>query len=84
MCPLIPVTRTWKVLRRPTKFSTLAVVGHEPHLSRLLSFILTGRSQCLFDIKKGGFAILEFEDEFDICKARLKCLVQPQLSKKMK
>lgn len=37
----------------------VAVVGHEPHLSRLGSFLLTGRPEPVFELKKAGAALLE-------------------------
>jgi phosphohistidine phosphatase len=58
-------------------------VGHEPHLSRLLSFILTGDIQTNFHIKKGGFAIVEFDGGLTTQHARLKCLLQPSQIKKI-
>lgn len=40
----------------------LGVVGHEPHLSSLLSWLLTGEaSGSAFELKKGGVAQLEGE-----------------------
>lgn len=38
---------------------TVAVVGHEPHLSRLGAFLLTGRPEPVFELKKAGAAVLE-------------------------
>ena len=41
--------------------ATVAVVGHEPDLSSLASWFLTGRAQPLMALKKGGACLLEFE-----------------------
>ena len=73
-----------KKMKAVAQDECVAVVGHEPHLSRLLSFILTGADQTDFDIKKGGFAIVEFYDQFKITQARLMCLVQPSRLKQLK
>lgn len=39
----------------------LAVVGHEPHLSRLVTWLLTGRRESRLRLRKGGACLLEFE-----------------------
>lgn len=68
--PLVtgPTTPTPLLARAPTgallerlKGEQLALVGHEPHLSRLLAWLTTGRvdQDGAFDFKKGGVALLE-------------------------
>lgn len=54
----------------------IAIVGHEPHLSHFLSFILTGGGDSHFSISKGGMALVE--------QGRLTCLLQPSQLKKIK
>jgi len=39
------------------------VVGHMPHLGRLLGYLLTGRSGSIIEMKKGALARIEFEGE---------------------
>ena len=39
---------------------TVAVVGHEPHLSTLAGYLLTGSSRSFIDLKKGGACLVEF------------------------
>ena len=39
----------------------IAVVGHEPHLSSLITWLLTGHEQSRVLLKKGGACLLEFE-----------------------
>jgi phosphohistidine phosphatase len=41
----------------------IAVVGHEPSLSLILSFLLTGSERRLFAFRKGGACLLQFSDE---------------------
>ncbi|HYG61278.1 MAG TPA: histidine phosphatase family protein [Thermoanaerobaculia bacterium] len=48
---------------RQQKGGTLAVVGHEPSLSLLLSWLLTGTEKRLFSFRKGGACLLEFSGE---------------------
>jgi phosphohistidine phosphatase len=40
----------------------VALVGHEPHLSQLVGYLLTGRSDSIVDLKKGGACLLELVD----------------------
>jgi len=56
-------------LKRQKKNSVM-IVGHEPFLSEFIGFCVTGRSQSLVDLKKGGLTILDqipgFKNEFVI------------------
>jgi phosphohistidine phosphatase len=50
-------------LRSPSSrraFETVALVGHEPHLSRLEAWLLAARERPLAGFKKGGAALVEF------------------------
>ena len=40
---------------------TVAVVGHEPHLSGLVTWLMTGSSESRIALKKGGACLLEFD-----------------------
>jgi phosphohistidine phosphatase len=42
---------------------TLAVVGHEPSISLILSWLLTGTERRLFSFRKGGACLIEFPGE---------------------
>ena len=42
------------------RLGRVLVVGHMPHLGRLLGYLLTGRSDTLIEIKKGALARIEF------------------------
>lgn len=46
-------------LRRRRRHRTVAVVGHEPHLSRLIAHLLVGRSSGFVALKKGGAVLLD-------------------------
>jgi phosphohistidine phosphatase len=41
---------------------TIAIVGHEPHLSTLIGFLLTGKRASFVILKKSGVALLDFND----------------------
>lgn len=48
---------------RKQKGETIAAVGHEPSLSLILAWLLTGTERRLFSFRKGGACLLEFADE---------------------
>ena len=58
----------------------IAAVGHEPHLSGLVSWLLTGRAApSLVELRKGAACLLRFEDEVpQKGKACLEWLLQPR------
>ncbi len=48
---------------RKQKVETLAVVGHEPSISLILSWLLTGSERRIFSFRKGGACLIEFAGE---------------------
>jgi len=51
--------------------STIAVVGHEPHLGMFVSWLLTGLQNSFFELKKGGACLLELDESMRPGRARL-------------
>ncbi|MFL5385916.1 MAG: phosphohistidine phosphatase SixA [Longimicrobiaceae bacterium] len=49
-------------LRTQEADTTVAVVGHNPHLGFLVGWLLTGRHENFVELKKGAAAMLHFED----------------------
>jgi phosphohistidine phosphatase len=49
-------------LRAHDPDATVAVVGHEPGLSFLVGWLLTGRHETFVELKKGAAVLLEFDD----------------------
>ena len=41
--------------------TTVAIVGHEPHLSGLVTWLMTSRRESRVELKKGGACLLRFE-----------------------
>jgi phosphohistidine phosphatase len=62
---------------RKQKAETLAVVGHEPSLSLILSWLLTGTERRIFAFRKGGACLLEFPDEVGAGTATLLWALTP-------
>ena len=61
----------------------ILLVGHEPYLSRLISFLTTGGVDLMMDFKKGGLCKLEVEKfSYDRC-ATLAWLLTPKQMKMM-
>jgi phosphohistidine phosphatase len=65
------------------KHSNIVLVGHEPHLSGLISFLLTGSKEPInINFKKGGLALLTVENLYSAGGATLEWILAPsQLSK---
>jgi phosphohistidine phosphatase len=42
--------------------TTIAAVGHDPHVGFLVGWLLTGRHENFVEMKKGGAVMLHFED----------------------
>lgn len=61
----------------------VALIGHEPDLGKLASFLLTGSSSGFVEFKKGGIACIEVEDFQSTLQARLQWLLTPKQMKLM-
>lgn len=57
--------------------AALALTGHEPHVSALLAFLLTGKTAVLAVYKKGGVALLEGEKPLRAGNFLLRWLLEP-------
>ena len=62
---LVPDADPKEILREIGKrgFSRAMVVGHMPHLGRLLGYLLTGRPDTSIDIKKAALARIQFDGD---------------------
>jgi phosphohistidine phosphatase len=56
---------------------TVAVVGHEPSISLIASWLLTGTEKRLFSFRKGGAILLEFPGEVGAGTASLLWALTP-------
>lgn len=66
---------TW--LRSQKATGTVALVGHEPHLSGALCYFLTGRREAFHEFKKGGAALVQLADPPTAGVARLVWAMEP-------
>ena len=56
---------------RKQKAEVVAAVGHEPSISLILSWLLTGNERRIFAFRKGGAALLELPEEIGAGTATL-------------
>jgi phosphohistidine phosphatase len=76
----LPAFLRW--LRERRQHEVVAAIGHEPHLSHLVSWLLAGRFTSFIELKKGAACLLELSDVPTPAEARLLWLHQPgQLSR---
>lgn len=66
-------------LTQGDKEQTLALVGHEPHLSRFVAWLLTGQPRNFIKFKKAGVALIETENTLTRGSGELRWLVAPKL-----
>ncbi len=64
-------------LRQHQKKECVAVVGHEPSLSLILSWLLTGNERRIFAFRKGGACLLDFPAEIGAGTATLLWALTP-------
>jgi phosphohistidine phosphatase len=57
--------------------TNIAIVGHEPHLSKLASWLMFGKKDSHLELKKGGACMLAFDDAAAPGAATLEWLLQP-------
>jgi len=62
---------------RKQKADTVAVVGHEPSLSLIASWLLTGTERRIIALRKGGAGLLDFPGEVGAGTAILLWVVTP-------
>jgi phosphohistidine phosphatase len=63
--------------RRAATASVVAVVGHEPHLGELVTWLMSGLSESRVEMKKGGACLLEFDGQPGAGLAVLQWLMTP-------
>jgi phosphohistidine phosphatase len=64
-------------LKKQPEDDVVAIVGHEPHLSETVSYLLTGRSDNLVAVSKGGAIMLEFAARPKAGAATLRWALEP-------
>ncbi|HSS47467.1 MAG TPA: histidine phosphatase family protein [Thermoanaerobaculia bacterium] len=62
---------------RKQKAGTIAAVGHEPSISLITSWLLTGTERRIFSFRKGGACLIEFTGEVGAGTATLLWALAP-------
>src|SRR5207248_604105 len=77
--PGVPPVETVGALRAFARHEHVAIVGHEPSLSGVVAFLLTGSPDGLrLVLKKGGLVALEVRDPGRGRGATLRCMLTPR------
>jgi phosphohistidine phosphatase len=63
LVPDVPLKRFLSWLERKASVDVVAVVGHEPHLGELVTWLMSGLPESRVEMKKGGAALLEFHGQ---------------------
>src|SRR5919197_152341 len=66
---------SWLRRQQRARVQLATVVGHEPHLSRLVGHLLTGGDSGFIDLKKGGACLLDLRDGAKAGGAELRWLL---------
>jgi phosphohistidine phosphatase SixA len=66
-----------RVAARPGRRADLAVVGHEPGLGALVTWLVSGLSRSFLDLGKGGACLVELSGRIAPGEARLAWLLRP-------
>lgn len=65
------------------ELDTVGLVGHEPHLSTLVGYLLTGKPASFLDLKKGGACLLELTEPLEPGAGALTLLLTPRLLRRL-
>lgn len=73
-----------KWARREQKDGMVAVVGHEPHLSGLVAYLIGEAGDARIDLKKGGVCLLEFDGYPEHGSGTLRWLLTPSIARDLR
>lgn len=63
--------------------NVIAIVGHEPHLSSLIMWLVAGRGDSRVELKKGGACLIDFESTPAAGAGTLRWLATPRMLRKL-
>jgi len=72
LAPSRRVSGVLKWLQKQQADATVILVGHEPQLGLLASWLMTGLDEPIMELKKGSACLLEFTDEVRSGRAMLR------------
>ncbi len=68
-----------RLTRAKKEDGVIAVVGHEPHLSTLIGYLMSGKRTSFFELRKGGACLFEFDRAIVTGKAEMQWLLRPSV-----
>ena len=77
LVPDTPLQRFLAWLERKASADVVAIVGHEPHLGELVTWLMSGLPESRVEMKKGGAGLLEFLGQPGAGAGVLKWLMTP-------
>jgi phosphohistidine phosphatase len=83
LSPKKPVRQLLHWLQGQDPKSTIAVVGHEPHLGVFVSWALTGLQESFVELKKGAACMLRFDGDLKPGRAKLIWALKPGQLRKL-
>jgi phosphohistidine phosphatase len=84
LAPAQPLEAAAAWLERQRRHEVVAVVGHEPSLSRLVSWLLSGGERSFLEMKKGAACLLTFEDTVAAGAATLRWALTPSQLRRLR
>jgi phosphohistidine phosphatase len=70
-------------LREQQPDLTVGLVGHEPHLSTLVGYLLTGKRASFINLKKGGTCLLEMTPPLQVSRGAMAWLLTPSTLRRL-
>jgi phosphohistidine phosphatase len=77
LVPDAPLQRLLGWLERKGSVDVVAIVGHEPHLGELVTWLMSGLPESRVELKKGGAGLFEFHGQPGAGVGVLKWLMTP-------
>jgi phosphohistidine phosphatase len=84
LSPRKPVATLLEWLNAHPADATVALIGHEPHLTTFMCWLLTGLQESFVELKKGGAALLEASTPVAPGRAKLHWLLKPSQLRDLK
>jgi phosphohistidine phosphatase len=76
-----PALMNW--LRQHSTVDVVAIVGHQPNLGRVVTWLMSGVKASRVDLTKGGTCLLEFSDSVSAGNGTLQWLLTPSLLRRI-
>jgi phosphohistidine phosphatase len=79
LAPAVPLDDVLRWLKHHLAATRIAIVGHEPQLGELTTWLVTGTASGGVEFRKGGACLLEFKGRASAGSGRLQWMLTPAL-----